>query len=618
MKLLTDNNKTRSRRKQPFFYRFLLSASLVIFSITAHAGKIIAVPSASGAEGFGGFNMDNIEVMLDGTGSTFDESTGAYVFGADSNFTYVANVYDDDVQTNLMGHVIAKPWPVGEPPGIKIVNDDFGVKQGRPTNCIMSTSYLEGFFLDDATPLQVLCSGPFQSHKRYKLAMLPITVAGGAGLEEPVDLVFNVEVEAGSRDYQVFQKIHNWTNARLKGFTVQAGNGLGGNFVPASNPTTGVGVANLSLSVPASAWSGDQLANFSTALFGPVDIKHDRPAGYFDQDTRAGYSIVEFPNLSGQTDQLNSGAVLPSDYPAIPPATGAGANQFGNWLPNNMLPYGIYFDDDGNPDTDAELVAWYGDMSVNNFGWMTGAAGGFTQVPDAMITDTWSNDPLYFTGLIDDLANIGLNYIVTVGDVSAFPNSTFTIRIKPVVDDSGMPPPTYVAEVPTPALVYASSDAIIQLHPGPGFVPGSLLTARVADADLNLDTGALDTTTVEVTTNDGSVPQATLTLEELGKDRGVFAGNLPDAFSDVAIGTVVTVSYTDVAGGAVPDEVITASSTAIVDSATPASPRAIPSSSDDGGWCSYNPNGRFDPILPGLILAGLAYLGWRLKKKSAR
>jgi hypothetical protein len=40
--------------------------------------------------------------------------------------------------------------------------------------------------------------------------------------------------------------------------------------------------------------------------------------------------------------------------------------------------------------------------------------------------------------------------------------------------------------------------------------------------------------------------------------------------------------------------------------------------SDDGGFCSYNRNGRFDPVLPGLILAALAYLGWRLKRRNAK
>jgi hypothetical protein len=37
----------------------------------------------------------------------------------------------------------------------------------------------------------------------------------------------------------------------------------------------------------------------------------------------------------------------------------------------------------------------------------------------------------------------------------------------------------------------------------------------------------------------------------------------------------------------------------------------------DSGWCSYNPDARFDPMLPGLVLAALTYLGWRLKRKRA-
>ena len=46
---------------------------------------------------------------------------------------------------------------------------------------------------------------------------------------------------------------------------------------------------------------------------------------------------------------------------------------------------------------------------------------------------------------------------------------------------------------------------------------------------------------------------------------------------------------------------------------------ALPSGGGGGsGWCSYNPDARFDPVLPGLVLAALAYLGWKLRRKGAR
>jgi hypothetical protein len=32
---------------------------------------------------------------------------------------------------------------------------------------------------------------------------------------------------------------------------------------------------------------------------------------------------------------------------------------------------------------------------------------------------------------------------------------------------------------------------------------------------------------------------------------------------------------------------------------------------DSGGLCSYNPKGRFDPVLPALLLIGLALIVWR-------
>ena len=160
----------------------LLAVAVLGLAGSVHAGKITSVPSASGAPGFGGWNFGNVQVVLNGAGSWFDPLTGAYSFAVGSDFTYQANVFDmgspvfgsPAIGSTVMGIVLAKDWPVGEPSGIKIVNDDPGAKQGKPANCIMATSYLKGYYLDSAAPKQVICSSPFQTHKRFKVAMLPL------------------------------------------------------------------------------------------------------------------------------------------------------------------------------------------------------------------------------------------------------------------------------------------------------------------------------------------------------------------------------------------------------------------------------------------------------------
>jgi hypothetical protein len=66
---------------------FTFAILVAVFSLSVQAGKITSVPSASGANGFGGLNLANIEVILGsdylGDGdplSIFDESSGAYSF----------------------------------------------------------------------------------------------------------------------------------------------------------------------------------------------------------------------------------------------------------------------------------------------------------------------------------------------------------------------------------------------------------------------------------------------------------------------------------------------------------------------------------------------------------
>ncbi|MDX2480409.1 MAG: choice-of-anchor F family protein [Desulfuromusa sp.] len=537
----------------------LLLFAMMTFACFAQAGKITSVPAtATGAAGFGGWNLDNVVINLNGTGgeTAFDEVTGAYTFPDDSDFTYAGHVDDGDINTPvLMGYSLAKDWPVGEPAGIKVINDDTGVKAPKPTNCIMATSYRAEHFLDSDDPEQVICSSPFQSHKRYKLAMLPASIDGVGS--DSVDLVFNVEAEVGSREYQVFQKINNWTGERLEGFTIEVGFGVGIDFVAVADTN----LANLNVSVPSDIWSDGQLANFSAGLFGPLD-KHTGSIGFFDPAQRAGFYINEY--VVGEqplTSTLTATVTLGSDYAEVP-AGSAIANQFGPWLSNNMLPYGIFFDDDGNPETDAELLAWYGyNPAIGALGWMGGSQTDFAAITTEAI-ETMGENLSYTMGEIDDLVNVGLNYVVTIGDVATFPSNTFTIRITPTRDTSGIAAPTYVGVEPSPVLVFSSSDAQVLLDPKDSFVVSSLLTARVGDADLNLDPLVAEEVVVTISSSTGL--SATLTLLELGENRGVFVATLPEEFSAVAAGTIVTMSYIDADNGSGVEVTKTSSSEAYV------------------------------------------------------
>ena len=507
--------------------------------------------SASGcAYGFGGWNLDNVKVFLNEapgayTASNFDES-GCYSFPVGTDHTYYADV--DDGADMVVGRVLAKDWPIGEPPGVKVINDDGDVKNGKPQNCIMSTSYLDGGFLDADSPAPVTCSGPYQSHKRYKVAMLPEILEGdGKG----VDMVFNVEAEEGERDYQVFQKINNWTNKRLTGFTIEVGFGVGEDFIAAG------AADNLRISVPDHLWDESQLANFSAGLFGPLD-SHGQ-IGFYDEKTRAGFFIDEYGSDTGNlgTPTLHATRVLGSNYEELPRGVEA-MNQFGKWLPSNALPYGIFFDDDGNLDTDNELVAWYGyNPATDGLGWMRGVADKFVAIEDSVIEE-YANSLVYSAAVIDDLVNVGLNYIVTVGDVTddSSTEGEFTIRITPTAvtelsPDAGFPP--YVEQdsatgewtqvQPDPWLTYTSEAPSVMLQPGPVYEIGQVLTARVGDASANEDPLAIEELTVTITSTDDTTPDAEVTLYELGEDRGVFAAALPSDYSNSSAGTVISMAY---------------------------------------------------------------------------
>ena len=428
----------RARKSIPV----LLALALCAVSSDTRAGRIVSqtadMPHAP--DGFGAWNLGNVTVEVpDGS---FDPMTGAYMMGPDGLFSAVVT----DGQGAETAVIYGKDWPIGEPSGIKVINDDLGVSMDRPPNCIATTSYLGMGMLDADIPSPTLCSSPFQTHKRFKVNMGPDSLDAG------VDLVFNVEPDGTSREYQVFQKINNYTGARLEGFAIQVGIGVGADFVTASDASLSTVLA---LSTPADAWDVDQIATFSHGLFGPAD-QHFPEDGFFD-DVRAGFitEITEYTMGSGLGDTFSSTATLGSNYAQVPPA--GPAEQFGSWLPSIWAPYGYFFDDDDDPSTDAVLMAFWGETEAGSgtYAWMAGDASGFAVVDDETV-GMWDSDPLYEVGIIEDLLNLGLNYIVTVGTVDeTWPTwdadsstATFTLRMLPIEDTSGLGQPGYVDNPP--------------------------------------------------------------------------------------------------------------------------------------------------------------------------
>jgi hypothetical protein len=398
----------------------------------------------------GAWDLDNVEVKLyHANGSVFgafDEVSGVYtsMIAGDSFASLVSS------PDGLVAKVTGKIWPVGEPSGIKVVTGDAAVKNGKPENCLINTAYLEGTFLDVAAPMPVICSSPFQSHKRFKIAMQPATVDGIAdGAEgKPIDLVFNVTDSGGIKPYQVFSKINNYTGKRLKGYKIVVGMGVGGAFHSADqlgideklfiSLGIGEGMTNADVADGSNLFdAGDGLATFSHGLFGAPDT-HFTDNGFFDNRT-AGFAVEQICSANACTtyqpfagitvpysDTIRSTSALPSNYVQAPV-------NLGDWLPAELAPKGIFFDHDNDPTTDPVLQAWW-----NGTAWIKNFDSGFAVVTNSEI-DTWAANPLYYVEIIEDVLNLGLNYIVKVGDDldnnPVTTSSKITLRIIPVVGD---------------------------------------------------------------------------------------------------------------------------------------------------------------------------------------
>ncbi len=630
-----------------------VTAAMLLGS-SAYAGKIIGVTAGtiwdhpSQQYGFGGWNLDNVAVNItsdsdfndviypdiDGdmvnTNGIYPEMNETMSFeSVIYNITQYDPILGNTRGTTVMGLLHGKDWPVGEPAGIKVVNDDTGTKKsGKSPNCIMTTSYLDevdtgtgvsgylDIFNEGGTPVPTVCSSPFQSHKRFKVNMQPAMVDGIApGVDGaygyPFELVFNLDTadtNATARRYQVFSKINNYTGVRLDGYKIELLDENG-------TKITDTNKINFSLDLTTKESSEDESgyeAVFAHGLWGPKDDPvrvppHFEENGFFEE-VRAGF-VQEGNNtteLRGGTTTLGT---LGSNY----------VDLFGIWLPSIWAPYGIFFDDDNDPTTDAELVAFWGtepnalpdteptwhygkdyDLSDGDQSW---------EEPTLEVLHNWMADPLYQVGKIEDTLNLGLNYVVEVGLNSTI-GKTFTIRITPhIAPEANQTAPSYIdaqGEYIMPPTDYNGTVPILKISPSPYFNLGANLSVGIADTNVTDATdNAIDEVIVTLTASNGD--EENLTLTETDVNSSIFMGTIgtdeenvgvQDGNINVVNGTVVTVSYKG----------LTATTTATDGTTVTKVTDSVLDPSSGGGGCTYNPNSKhFDMMFLVMMALGLLY-----------
>jgi hypothetical protein len=290
--------------------------------------------------------------------------------------------------------------------------------------------------------------------------------------------------------------------------------------------------------------------------------KHFPEDGFFDNKS-AGFNVLVKAPSGLVFDTFESVSPFsPSNYAEVPPTSG-NIEQFGPWLYAGAEPTGIFFDDDGNPETDAALQAFWGKTSAGTYAWMRGNADGFTEV-DAVTLNGWATNPVYFTDGVEDLLNLGVNYNVTIGVVDdTWPTwdgsgATFTIRIIPIADTSGIPAPGYTMEPNlAPPLIVTETVGAVSVSPSPEFKPGESLNITVADGDADIiPVSVTNLTTGEVENSTDSITPGVFAMVEVDPGRKLFQSDLPtssnigtngdnDGTLYVGPGHIIRITYSD-------------------------------------------------------------------------
>lgn len=328
--------------------------------------------------------------------NTGNVAVGPTVADGDTGFSVV---YDRD--PTAAGAVtngrIAYSAPEANTPGMMADPTPFSSAGQQKSGCIRASS-------------TTTCDGDFQSGKRFKEQ---ITGFGA------IDLVFDVDQQGLQPDasvgYQVFHRLVNLTGQRIGEFSIELGFGVGDGF------TRSTGSDGLAFSTSFESGPDDAAAfsQFPFGLFGDAATNPNFTLDGFFATERSGIA------LSMGEDVITGSGV-----------TGPYASLFGDWMSQDMAPEGLFWDNDGDPLTDAVLMAWLnsdGEWEVRravdpNDGTqaISITENLFQTLEDAK---SFLNVDVAFldTGIIEDLANLNVNYAIALGDQVNF--NDFTLRV---------------------------------------------------------------------------------------------------------------------------------------------------------------------------------------------
>lgn len=229
----------------------------------------------------------------------------------------------------------------------------------------------------------------------------------------------------GTTEYFNFGKISNESQARMTGFVVQLGTGTGDDFILASQSGEALTMDQVVALVDRAAdWAGNgsvegetpvgqdplQRINFPNGLFG--NGGQDRPGlgGYYS-DENAGFVFVA----------KGSDTLVASDL------FGKHTEIFGNGItPLSQVPQAVVFDEDGDPLTDDALIFWKAGSL-----WLDGEGKVISQAE----VDQLLEQEAYYIDVIEDLANVNLNYSFDLGDMNG---EQMTVRFVPVFSNMVM------------------------------------------------------------------------------------------------------------------------------------------------------------------------------------